>query len=348
MDFAKAYKQCRKSMALGRGIKAVEACLHRGKHEFDSLQEAKLSCFRDIRGYKIVSSGECAFFPRDLSEIKVGSGLAWYRDTFATTEIVLPPYHSFGFLSEYGGKISKSNSEEERYAHANNMLLEMYTPPRMADLICGAWSQRITFAQYQEQLIEAVKAYCLGLYGVAIVGILPCIEGFLRELGKHVSLPVKDAVNIETLLKVFHRIKQGELKRLVAGYDWYPDKELTINYLSRYHERVQMLESMEMYFRGYFYGHTESLPSHVVLNRHGIAHGFFKGYATPSNFLRLFNLISLLSFAAILVEGRGSMLQPGVTTDSEALALNFTKCLLSRRYVQPNAQSILPSPIILG
>lgn len=91
MDFAKAYKQCRKSMALGRGIKAVEACLHRGKHEFDSLQEAKLSCFRDIRGYKIVSSGECAFFPRDLSEIKVGSGLAWYRDTFATTEIVLPP-----------------------------------------------------------------------------------------------------------------------------------------------------------------------------------------------------------------------------------------------------------------
>lgn len=348
MDFAKAYRQCRRSMSLGRSIKAVESCLHRGKHKFDNLQEAKLSCFQDIHGYKIVSSGKSAFFPRDLSEVKAGSGLSWCRDTFASAEIVLPSYHNYGFLSEYGRKILESKSPEEKYIYANNMLLEMYTPPRMADLICGAWSQRVTFAQYQEQLIEAVKAYCLGLYGVAIVGILPCIEGFLRELGKHVALPVDDAVNIETLLKVFNQLKQKELKRLVAGYDWYPERELTVDYLGRYHERVQILESIEAYFRGYFYGHTESLPSHVVLNRHGIAHGFFKGYATPSNFLRLFNLISSLSFAAILVEGRGSMFHPGVTTDSEALALSFTKCHFSRRYVQPDAQSILPAPIDSG
>ena len=95
-----------------------------------------------------------------------------------------------------------------------------------------------------------------------------------------------------------------------------------------------MLEATEVYFRDALYKHTDALPAYVVLNRHGIAHGFFEGYATSGNYLRLFNLLSSLSFAAILVEGRGSLMHPGETADSRILTSALIKCMTVKQWVQ--------------
>lgn len=334
MDFSRAYRKCRSTQALKRGLASVESCLAQSSSEYFKVEEYSLKTFRDIHGYRVSTADGAAFFPKDLSSIPPSSGMSWMGVAFSSVDIVYPPYYAMGFLNAFGKRIHDAPDSDSKCAIGEEMLFAMYPADSIAQLICGVWGKRKTFEPYIDQLVETAKAYQLGLYGVAIVGLLPCIEGILRRLGTLSGGAVEKSVDISSLLKVLRRLKVRELEQLVGEFSWYPRNELDVKYLNRFHERVQMLEATEVYFRDALYKHTDSLPSYVVLNRHGIAHGFFDGYATAGNYLRLFNLLSSLSFAAILVEGRGSLLHPGETEASKVLTGVLARCLGLRKLVQ--------------
>lgn len=334
MEFAKAYRKCRNTQALKRGLAAVESCLAQLSNEYFKVEEYSLKTFRDIHGYRVSTADGAAFFPKDLSSIPPSAGMSWMGVAFSSVGIVYPPYYALGFLNTFAKKIHDEPNSGLKDAIGEEMLLAIYPADGIAALICGAWIKRKTFEPYIDQIVEAAKAYQLGLYGVAIVGLLPCIEGILRRLGTLSGAAVEKSVDISSLLKVLRGLKARELEQLVGEFAWYPQNELNVKYLSRFHERVQMLEATEVYFRDALYKHTDALPAYVVLNRHGIAHGFFEGYATSGNYLRLFNLLSSLSFAAILVEGRGSLMHPGETADSIALTRALIKCMAVKQWVQ--------------
>lgn len=326
MDFAKAYRACKRTQALPRGLRSVEACLERDGAIYVKVEEAKVDVFWPIHGYKITTLDGTAFFPRSLLEVPKNSGLSQMRDIFSSVDIVLPPYYIMKFLSGHAVKILAAKSQEEKDSFGNAMLMEMYPPDGLAELIDGVWSKRKTFEQFHSQLVESAKAYCLGLYGVAIVGLLPCIEGIIRRLGVLAGISVEDAVSIKTLVKVFRRLQQKEIDLMLDGYDWYPSAEITVGLLDHFHERVQMFESISIYLNAKLYLHTDSAPEYLTLNRNGITHGFFHGYATPENYLRLFNLLSALSFSAAMVEGRGSLMHPDSSAESEALTTILLRC----------------------
>ncbi|MGY2325873.1 hypothetical protein ACW9I4_00485 [Pseudomonas sp. SDT2931_S440] len=249
------------------------------------------------------------------------------RESFSSADIVIPPYYAMGFLSRHAVRIKDAPSHVDKLKCGDQMLLEMYPPDGLAQLIDGVWSARNTFSQFHSQLVESSKAYCLGLYGVAIVGILPCIEGIVRRLGVASGVNVEEAVSIALLTKVFRKLQQKEIDMMMDGYDWYPANEINVSLLDRFHQRVQMFESISSYLNSKLYLYTGAAPEYLTLNRHGISHGFFHGYATPENYLRLFNLLSALSFAAAMVEGKGSLMHPGTTPESEALTVCLFKCV---------------------
>lgn len=326
MDFAKAYKKCRRAQALGRGLKSVEACLEREFTDYIKIEEAEVNGFWTIHGYRVTTLDGKAFFPRSLSELPRASGLAWHREVFASADIVVPPYYPIGVLGEHAAEINSAVTQDDKLRLGDRMLLEIYPPDGLAKLIEGVWSVRKTFDQFHSQLVESSKAYCLGLYNIAIVGLLPCIEGIVRQLGLASGLNVGKDVSIRTLSVVFKRLQQKEIDMMMEGYDWYPRNEISISFLDRFHERIQMFESISSYLGSKLYLHTDSAPDYLSLNRHGISHGFFQGYATPANYLRLFNLLSSLSFAAAMVEGEGSLMPPGQTPESEILTICLLKC----------------------
>lgn len=326
MDFAKTYRSCKRSQALAKGLTAVEACLEREGISYVKIVEAKVDCFWPIHGYRITTLDGTAFFPRSLLDVPKNSGLSWMRDVFSSVDIVLPPYYAMGFLSGHAAKILKAKSQEEKNSLGNSMLMDMYPPDGLAQLIYGVWSGKKTFDLFHSQLVESTKAYCLGLYNVAIVGLLPCIEGIVRHLGVLSGMSVEDSVSIKSLVRVFRRLQQKELDRMFDGYDWYPSAEITIGLLDHFHERVQMFESISSYLNAKLYLHTDSAPEYLNLNRHGIAHGFFHGYATPENYLRLFNLLSALSFSASMAEGKGSLMHPGSSNESDYLTTTLLRC----------------------
>jgi len=310
---------------LVKGLKAVQENLKRIGLEYISVVDAKISTFDTIHGYKLTTLEGTAFFPvQPLKAVK--SGVSWMRDSFVEADIVVPPYYKMGFLHENAARILKADTHAEKMKIGSEMLYVMYPADGMAELISGVWSKRRTFDEFYSQLVEATKAYCLGLYGVAIIGLLPCIEGVVRQLGVLSGVAVEDSVSIKVLTKVFRKLQKRELELMFDGYDWYPESEITVSYLDGFHERVQMFESISSYLESRLYLHTDSTPEYLKLNRHGIAHGLFKGYATRENYLRLFNLLSALSFAAAMAEGRGSLMHPGTTVESTELTASLRVC----------------------
>ena len=326
MDFAKAYRLCKRTQALSNGAEAVNSCLAKQSGNTTKVEEARVDAFQAIDGYKITTLNGVAFFPRNLDEIPKNRGLTCFREVFSAVDIVLPPYYAMGFLSKYAAEITRAANHDEKMGVGDRMLLEMYPPDGLAQLINGPLSARKTFDQFHSQMVESAKAYCLGLCGVAIVGLLPCIEGIVRRLGVASGINVQHDVGIAELVQVFRRLQTKEIDMMMRGYDWFPAKEITVSLLDTFHERVQMLGSISTYLSSRLYLHTSSVPEHVTLNRHGISHGFFHGYATPLNYLRLFNLLSALSFAAVMVEGSGSLMHPGSTPESEVLTTCLWKC----------------------
>ncbi|QYX54397.1 hypothetical protein K3F44_08925 [Pseudomonas sp. S07E 245] len=325
MDFAVIYRSCKRTQALGRGLKAVQENLDRLGLEYVSVVDAKIDTFRTIHGFKLTTLDGSAFFPAQPLDV-TNSGVAWMRSAFAEADIVVPPYYQMGFLHEHAGKILRAETHLGKMDAGSTMLAYMYPASGMAALIAGVWSKRKSFELFHAQVVESAKAYCLGLYGVAITGLLPCVEGVVRELGVLSGVPVGDSVSIRILTKVFRRLQRKELESMLDGYDWYPEAELNIALLDGFHERVQMFESISSYLQSRLYLHTEVAPEYLTLNRHGIAHGLFQGYATKENYLRLFNLMSALSFAAAMAEGRGSLMHPGTSPESDELTDSFDKC----------------------
>jgi hypothetical protein len=330
VDFQKAYRHCRRAQALSRGVASVKACLEKFNEPFLLVEETSVNAFITIHGYRVTTVDGVAFFPKDFSNVNKNSGAIWMREALGRADIVFPPYTPFGILNRHAAAICSEQTKAGQLARGDKFLEEIYEAESMARLISGVLKDHEAFEQFNDQVVEACKAYHLGLYGVAIVALLPCIEGVVRKLGVMSGIDVGEAVDIPSLLKVFRKLQSQEIDKMFDGYSWIPGSEININLLDKFHERVQMLGNIASYFKEKLYIHTSRLPIGTTLNRHGITHGFFDGYATSHNFLRLFGMLCALSFAAIMVRGHGSLFGPGSSPESLHLSMVFKRCEYAR------------------
>jgi hypothetical protein len=333
MDFSEVYRLCKRSQSLKRGVKSVRDRLDSSGVQYIALEEVTVNYFAAIPGYRFTTIEGTAFFPRDLTKVPNSLGVTWVRDALIQADIVVPPYYAMGFVGSYASRILSARTDQDKLDIGSEMLRMMYPSDGLAQLICGVWALRQTYETFHQTLIESAKAYSVGLHSVAIIGLLPCIEGIIRALGVKVGLRVEAAVNIHQLLRVFDRLKSKELDMMFDGYDWLPS-DLNSKLLSRFHERVQMYDGISEYFSTKLYQHTSDVSDSTSLNRHGIAHGLFYGYATAENYLRLFNLLSALSMVAAIAEGKGSMLHPGASDSSRALTQKLEICRAVARSVR--------------
>jgi hypothetical protein len=333
MDLPSAYRLCFRTQALKKGLRAVQACLEKQVSYGWRVEEASVDVFHRIDGYRIITPDEIAFFPKDLNIPITHSGLSRMRDDFLSVDIVLPSYYQMGMLSKLAGEIHRVPSIEKKLEVADAGLIGMFDCESLAALVEGVYRKRITMSRYADQISESIKAYFLGLYGVAITGLIPCVEGIIRSMGDSLGLDVTEKVDTHSLLRVFKKLKQQEVDSALEGYGWYP-KQMNVAFFERFHERIQMLGNVVVFVEAALYQHTSLYARETLLNRHGIAHGMFDGYASAANFLRLINLINSLSTAAILVEGGGSFFHPPVTPDSKKLSFVYRRCWLLKPVVR--------------
>ncbi|UWF46928.1 hypothetical protein NYP20_16385 [Pseudomonas sp. N3-W] len=332
MDIAAAYRLCFRTQALKRGLRAVQGCLSKQSERGWLVEETAIDVFHKVEGYRVSTPDVIAFFPKNLSVPVAHSGLVGIRDDFLSVDIVVPVYYQMGMLDKLAFKIHRASTIEEKLKIADAGLIGMFDCESLAALVEGVYRKKRTMNKYADQINESIKAYFLGLHGVAITGLIPCVEGIIRTMGNDIGLSVGEKVDARSLLRVFKKLKQQEVDSALDGYGWYPE-QMNVAFFERFHERIQMLGNVVIFIETALYQHTSLYTRETLLNRHGISHGLFEGYASVANFLRLINLINSLSAAAILVEGCGSFFHPPVTEESKKLAWNYRRCWLLKSSV---------------
>jgi len=239
--------------------------------------------------------------------------------------MVLPPYYQMGFLLPTAGAIEKASSSADREALASELLKNMYSVSAIADLCLGVFKKKKAMAAFYSYIVESVEAHVLGMHRAAILALIPCIEGIIRNIGTDIGKTIPNEINKKDFLSVLAEVQKRDIRGAFQGYDWVPDELMSIQIFDRFHERVQMLESIKFFIDCSLYMDTRHYENTTGLNRHGIVHGFITDFASEANYLRLFTLLSALSVVCILTGDDGSLFFPVSTPESEAWARWLSK-----------------------
>lgn len=293
------------------------------------IQEITLKNFIDIPGYRVTVDCESAFFPKNLESMNRTSGIGRMRSAFLLGDVVFPPYYQMGLLSPAAASIEQASCPEDREALTSELLKRMYDENAIANLCLGVFKKKKAMTAFYGYIVESVEAHVLGMHRAAILALIPCIEGIIRNIGTDISKAIPDEINKKDFLSVLTEVQKRDIRRTFHSYTWVPNELMSIQVFDGFHKRVQMLESIKFFIDRSLYLDTRLYKNATGLNRHGIVHGFITEFASEANYLRLFTLLSALSVVCILSGDNGSLFFPVATPESEAWALRLSK--LKRR-----------------
>lgn len=173
-------------------------------------------------------------------------------------------------------------------------------------------------------MAEATEAHFLGLGHVAVAGLIPSIEGIVRNISIAWGLPQRR--NTPNLVALCTYLKDYSVSRQVGEVN----------------EIVSMLDAFSKFATDQLYADTASLGLSDGTNRHGIAHGLYDDadYGRPLNFFKAIAAIDILTFMVCLHEG-GSILVPDATEETVALTRYYQALqqLASSRVTRTGHQS---------
>lgn len=311
---------------LAQSQDAVRTCISDLVSVPFSVEERKIQSFRDIFGYRVTLEGKSAFFPKDIKELNVEYGITRMRTAFLQIDLVVPPYYQMGFLSPAAAHIELLSSTEEKEEFALNLLTKMYPENSIASLCLNVYKRNKAISPFYEDIAESVTAYYLGLNRAAIITLIPCIEGIIRNIGNQINIPIPGDVSKESFLKVLEAVQKRDICGTYEGYDWVPSEAKNISLFDKFHERVQMIQSIKFFIEHSLYEHTSKYKNDSQLNRHGIVHGLISDFHSPTNYLRLITMINALAVASIFAGDSGSLFFPNITPEATTLGEQLRRC----------------------
>lgn len=324
-EFQVAYRKCLRTGALKKGIDNVRETISKCIDDF-KVEEAEVSSFRKIAGYKVTVSGNQGFFPKEsVSELCQKYNLIWLRESFLKAGFVTPPLLAMGFISKIASEINSTNDPEiEKVIKKYGPL--MYSTRSLASLYENIYSVNPILATYSKQIRECIEAFQFGLFGVAITGLMPCIEGIIRDIGMRLGISCEEHISINQFIEIVERLQKRDIKELVFyGYLWVPVDFLSIELHDHFNERIQFVQSLKFYLKNSLYMHTQEFDGATGLNRNGVLHGFITNFHSAENFYRLITVVNLLYVCALIAGGSGSMFHPNIPESPT----EFEKRLLS-------------------
>lgn len=214
----------------------------------------------------------------------------------------IPPYMALGGLAKIAAEIETSTGPFEQ-PDLEFLLGYLYSPENLAAMATERYPVAPIIQDYQQTILEAIKAHCLGLSHIAIGGLVPVIEGAGRRLAR------QRGIKADAIKSVFIELADNcsrEAKDCRLGD---PD------------EVECMMNSFKHFTTNALYSNSSSYPFSDRTNRHGIAHGAYADadYGSPLNFFKTIAAVDFLTFSASMGEGI-SWFAPSPTIRSRRLA----------------------------
>jgi hypothetical protein len=141
--------------------------------------DCKPFSFGNVAGYLVEGVGEKAFLPtRSVSYMNVRLGrVTACQERALSKKIPLPLFIGHGDLIS---QIHKLNGEGD--AAADDWLVEIFTPAVASIYVLRYFEKSQALGPYLQIIYESLEAYFMELDHVAIMSLLPVIEGGLRNV----------------------------------------------------------------------------------------------------------------------------------------------------------------------
>jgi hypothetical protein len=222
---------------------------------------------------------------------------------FKEVDWLIPAYLSRGFVTKFAQAIEDSPSDQ-KLATVRSILGNVYNAEYLATMLLERYSKIIHVKDFAPQIDESIKAFFSGYKIVAVVALVPVVEGIVRKMATRQDRDIGKGT-----------------KKLKEEFALLVERERASPHC--YGERLVMLEVLRDFISERFLKETSSYDGLNNFNRHGIVHAIYDQYGDDLNFFRLITLLDLLCFAIGMIEGGVSSFAPETTPDSARLARHY-------------------------
>lgn len=152
--------------------------------------------------------------------------------------------------------------------------------------------------EYKTIILESIEAYYLGMDNIAVISLLPVFEGGLRNL-QVLTLGINSKnVKADEFDKGLRNLLLSWGRNRMKKYSWHPGKnesnEKEIDFLTHAFPQADVINSFRIFFSEVLYKNSDSSTN--SLNRHIILHLLKNDFNNPSNFIRMFLLLTHIVF----------------------------------------------------
>lgn len=234
---------------------------------------------------------------------------------------VLPPFQPRDELL----KIYSDNSKK------NEIIKKIYSKKYVSNMVINKYSKLKYLKEYNSIIKECVEGFYFGLTKVAIIGLLPVIDGILSKMIEGIGEEIEDT-HVEENLNLFDLPKKitkkalNQWEKVLFRGAWIDDKYKMKQFLRKIDETADVIISFQKYCEEYLFKNTRHLNKKTYLNRHLILHltshdkeiNYRKEINKEINFYVLISLIDCLAFINCCFENGelGSFFAPDSTKQS--------------------------------
>ena len=294
--------------------------------------------FGNVNGFLVDGLGEKAFLPtRNVSYMNARFGrVTGCQERALKMKIPLPLFIGQGDLSRQIHSLNNSD------AAADDWLIDLFSPVVASTYVLKYFEKSQALLPYIQIIYESLEAYFMGLDHVAVMALLPVVEGGLRNVQElalnHSDSNVRSEDFTSRLGDMI--IKHGE--REASDISIYPGSwglnDVRIDFLTHVNPQCDVMNAFRIFFKEVLYRSSHGASD--GFNRHLILHLLKNDFASPANFVRVFLILSHIAFCERLNNSVIPMLWPGSDNDAMRVAKYFVE--LATKVGEPRSRMWRP------
>lgn len=251
--------------------------------------------------------------------------------------IPIPLFLGLGDLINQIHEVSSSDNKD-----ADKWLIDLFTPAVASTYVLKYFENSQSLRPYIQIIYESLEAYYMELDHVAVMALLPVVEGGLRNVQEivlsHTDANIKSEDFVARLGDML--VKHGE--REASDISIYPgsfgSNEVRLDFLTHANPQCDVMNAFRIFFKKVLY--RRSRDASDGFNRHLILHLLKNDFASPANFIRVFLLLSHIAFCERSSNSSIPMLWPGSDEDDMRVAKYFVE--LSTKVGEPRSRMWRP------
>jgi hypothetical protein len=322
-------------------FKSLDAMFHmlQGKGIFDQGDDAVCSALQDAYGAECGARREdlcyCAVIPGfafDVAGVEsfipqskaapVG-GIGWLINNLAQWDLLPPPYVSLGEMGNLMKQVIFRKPVDPTPV-LTDVLSKVFSTEQLARYQVEMYEKFDVFRGFEKTTDECIKAFELGMNSIAIVGLIPVLEGVLRNIGEREVEGFQGSTSKDDFLKLIDHLSTRLCQEAYSLYD-VPAFMRHPDYIGAFHDKIQMLNAFREYFKTRLYESTGRVVGPIDLNRHSVLHGLVSDFDKPINFYRLIIGINFLGWTSYVLGHTESTIVLPATALSKERAKTYSK-----------------------